>query len=316
VSTPDSTALTPNKRSLSGAWRRATAIAPTPLHHCPNCGSALALPTPNYCGECGQETQIKAPTLMEFMQQFGGSYIAMEGALWRTLWRLLLLPGQLTLEYFAGRRRRYVLPLRLYLTISVLALVLLRVTTSMQVEKLENNAVKFDESERSNFQLNVMGLQAGLKNGEFFCHHFPDSMCKRLERRFKADPQTMAAEIREAPARFIGHLGTAMFLLLPAYALWLKLAFIDKRRRYTEHLVFALHLHAFWFAMLMLMLASIPLLSQLAPLACLIYPLIALARVYRSRWWSTALRAFVIVLLYLSTVTLALALVAVWTVLT
>nr|WP_246448632.1 DUF3667 domain-containing protein [Roseateles oligotrophus] len=240
----------------------------------------------------------------------------MEGALWRTLWRLLLLPGQLTLEYFAGRRRRYVLPLRLYLTISLLALVLLRVVSSIQIDKLENNAVKFDERDRSNLQLNIAGFQAGLKNGEFFCKNFPASMCARLERRFKADPQTMATEIREAQLRFFSHLGTAMFLLLPAYALWLKLAYFDKRRRYTEHLVFALHLHAFWFAMLILMLSKLPVLSELAPLACLIYPLVALLRVYRSRWWSTVLRAGVIVLLYLSTIAFALALVAVWTLLT
>jgi len=101
---------------------------------CPNCGSRFAEPRPNYCGECGQESRVRAPTLGEFTQQLGGAYISMEGALWRTLWRLLLLPGQLTLEYLKGRRRRYVLPLRLYLTISVLALLALRLVTAPKLE--------------------------------------------------------------------------------------------------------------------------------------------------------------------------------------
>ena len=45
-----------------------------------------------------------------------------------------------------------------------------------------------------------------------------------------------------------------MFVLLPGFALWLKLAYLNRRMRYTEHLVFALHVHAFWFAALLLTL--------------------------------------------------------------
>ena len=51
------------------------------------------------------------------------------------------------------------------------------------------------------------------------------------------------------------------FVMLPAFALWLKLAYLDRRLRYTEHLVFALHLHAFGFLMLALMLPGIGWLS-------------------------------------------------------
>src|SRR5204862_7537116 len=90
--------------------------------HCPNCGVRLAEPQPKFCPDCGQETRIRAPTLHEFVQQFGGAYFSTEGALWRTLKTLLFQPGELTRQYLAGRRKHFVLPLRLYLTISLITL--------------------------------------------------------------------------------------------------------------------------------------------------------------------------------------------------
>ena len=80
---------------------------------CRNCGTQAPL---KFCPECGQETALHPPTLGEFLHEFVGHYVALEGALWRTLRLLLTRPGRLTREYLEGRRRRYVLPLRLYLT--------------------------------------------------------------------------------------------------------------------------------------------------------------------------------------------------------
>ena len=65
-------------------------VDPLPPGSCLNCGAALAEPCPRFCGACGQETNVKPPTLGEFLQQFGGAYFSTEGALWRTV-KLLLL---------------------------------------------------------------------------------------------------------------------------------------------------------------------------------------------------------------------------------
>ncbi|MBK7685465.1 MAG: DUF3667 domain-containing protein [Rhodocyclaceae bacterium] len=105
-------------------------------HVCPNCAHHIEHPLPNYCGHCGQETALKPPTVIEFAQQFGGRVLATEGALWRTLKLLLFRPGQLTLEYLNGRRRHYVLPLRLFITMSVIALLLMRVVMLLQAPTL------------------------------------------------------------------------------------------------------------------------------------------------------------------------------------
>ncbi|MDT8998674.1 DUF3667 domain-containing protein [Paucibacter sp. APW11] len=294
-------------------------VVPTPEPgHCANCRAPLSEPLPKFCGACGQETKIKAPTLWEFLQQFGGAYISTEGALWRTLWRLLLLPGQLTLEYFAGRRRHYVLPVRLYLTISVLALVLLKLTSHLELdEKAAQGIMQLDRSEKREVRIGILDSHAfGLHEGKFFCEGLPDFICQRAELLSSSDNAAIARQMRELPARFVSHLGSAMFLLLPAYAFWLKLIYFDKRRRYTEHLVCSLHLHSFWFAMLALIVSGSGLLTFLAVLGAMIYPVIALHRVYATRWWSTGWRVFSVAILYLTTLTMVLMLLGIYAALT
>lgn len=51
--------------------------------------------------------------------------------------------------------------------------------------------------------------------------------------------------------RLFDNLPRAMFLLLPLFALLLKLIYIRSRRLYIEHLIFALHGHAFVFLLLL-----------------------------------------------------------------
>lgn len=52
---------------------------------------------------------------------------------------------------------------------------------------------------------------------------------------------------RAARNQLLDNLPFAMIVTLPAYALLLKLFFLSSRRYYTEHLVFAMHLHTFSF---------------------------------------------------------------------
>lgn len=166
---------------------------------------------------------MRAPTLREFAQQFGGHYLATEGALWRTLKLLFLKPGALTREYLAGRRRRYVQPLRLYLTISLFALLALRLATTVDVNLPPGTA---DHLARTNeLQLETIGQgRVGVRDGAFYCQNLPDWLCRRLERRLDLDRRALRREFELAPERFISHFGQAMFVLVPMFALWLKLA--------------------------------------------------------------------------------------------
>ncbi len=282
-----------------------------PALACPNCGRPYAGPRPKFCPECGQETHIKPPKLSEFLQQFGGAYLSTEGALWRTLKLLLFKPGELTRQYLAGRRKHYVLPLRLYLTVSLLVLCAIRLVANVDIN-IKPEAAGVVERETNNITLQMGQGKAGLRDGRFFCESLPNWVCKRLQRRLDIDPKAMASEATALKERFLGNLGGALFVLLPSFALWLKLAYLNRRMRYTEHIVFALHVHALWFLALALMLTQLGPLPGIGVFAVPVYTLLALRRVYGGRWWPLLLRAGVVGLLYAVTLGFAMAGVALW----
>jgi hypothetical protein len=247
----------------------------------------------------------------EFVQQFGGAYLSTEGALWRTLALLLFRPGELTARYLAGRRKHYVLPLRLYLTISVVVLVLLRLLIDMNVGSGFNVNVEPSDKPRA-VAIDLGFARAGIKDGRFYCDNLPSRMCARLERRLNLEPAAMQREATELGQRFLSHIGTAMFVLLPLFALLLKGAYFNRQLRYTEHLVAALHLHAFWFIAFGVTLLNQQWLSAIAFLLTPIYTFRALRRIYGGRWWPRLARAAVIALAYLVAIGLAMAIVALW----
>jgi hypothetical protein len=84
---------------------------------CANCGTQL---NGEYCGHCGQRHEPHVHTIGHFAGEAFESISHADSRLWRTLLYLLIRPGFLTLEFFAGRRVRYLPPFRLYLVISVL----------------------------------------------------------------------------------------------------------------------------------------------------------------------------------------------------
>lgn len=276
---------------------------------CRNCGHVL-LPAPrNYCPECGQETRIRPPALGEFLQQFAGNYIAAEGALWRTLKLLLLRPGAITREYLDGRRRRYVLPLRLYLTVSVLVLFLVQATGPVDVTLDDKD---FQSGLPQHLEFNVGFGRAGMEKGVFYCEGLPETICQRIRQRVDIDRSKVLSEIQAWGTRFLGHIGGAMFLLLPSFALWMRLVYRNRRLHYTEHLVFALHVHTYWFVMLGV--AQLPWggVKFLAIVAVPVYTLLAMGTVYEGRWWPRILRAAVVSILYAISLVVAVGGVAMW----
>jgi hypothetical protein len=143
--------------------------------------------------------------------------------------------------------------------------------------------------------------RAGMKNGHFYCTDLPAWLCQRLQRRMDLDPKGLKREVQQVGERMLGQIGSAMFVMLPAFALWLKLVYADRRLRYTEHLVFALHLHAVWFGLLALMLPGWGPLMAVATLAVPVYGWLSMRRVYGGRWWTRLLRCGALSGMYLLT---------------
>lgn len=79
---------------------------------CANCGTGLAGP---YCHQCGQEAAPPAESLPAFVVESVRDAVGLRSRTVRSLWHLLVRPGELTAAYFDGRRVRYTKPIQLYL---------------------------------------------------------------------------------------------------------------------------------------------------------------------------------------------------------
>jgi uncharacterized protein DUF3667 len=84
---------------------------------CPNCGR---MRDGAFCGSCGQKGGLLNPTFSTFLHDLTHEFVHVDGKIVQSARLLLLRPGFLSREYFAGRRVRYISPIRLYLVFSVL----------------------------------------------------------------------------------------------------------------------------------------------------------------------------------------------------
>lgn len=265
---------------------------------CPNCEAQLPEPLPRFCHACGQETHIKPPPVGEFLQQFSGTYFATEGALWRTFKLLLSKPGELTAQYLNGRRKSYVLPLRLFLSLTLVMLVTVRILGAIQLSALEDPELARSLSERpSQVSLDMGFVRAGVQDGAFYCEGLPPWLCQRIQAKLDTSTAALLLQVQRVNDRVASYAGVVMFVLLPGFALGLALLFRYRGFSYTEHLVFALHLHAFWFLMATVTMIGVnwwePMV-WLALLAIPVYAALAFRRVYGGNRWLLLLRAVVL----------------------
>ncbi len=100
----------------------AARLAAEPTTACLNCGAVLP---GEFCPDCGQRDQPLRQPAHQFISESVSEYFGLDGRLWRSLGLLLFRPGALTVAYLDGRRMRYLRPLRLYLTATVVFFFLL-----------------------------------------------------------------------------------------------------------------------------------------------------------------------------------------------
>lgn len=84
--------------------------------NCLNCGEEVS---GNYCSNCGQKFQPTKVPLRLFLDDVVETLFTIDNRLFRTLRDLFLKPGKVTIDYIEGRRAKYLPPLRIYLSISV-----------------------------------------------------------------------------------------------------------------------------------------------------------------------------------------------------
>jgi hypothetical protein len=87
------------------------------LSHCENCGAQLS---GKYCAQCGQPAIDYRRSFRHVIVDVLDSFLNWDSKFFATLALLIVKPWQLTNDFLAGKRVRYVHPLRLYLLASIL----------------------------------------------------------------------------------------------------------------------------------------------------------------------------------------------------
>jgi hypothetical protein len=210
---------------------------------CRNCGAEL---TGEFCAACGQRAIDPDPTLRELGHELAEEFLHWDGKLATTFRLLVTRPGALTTEYLAGRRIRYISPLRIYLTCSVLFFfassivpkppIVIRTGGGVQTQ-VGPISIGQSDSTLAMAALDTLAQQ-GHGVGRLWGKHFGNALRHRAE---------LSGAVTAAVPK-------TMFVLVPLFAALVALAFRSRRQRYPQHLAFALHVHAFLFLALTVML--------------------------------------------------------------
>jgi uncharacterized protein DUF3667 len=112
----------PRRRGIFG-FRRRSKLPAKPLTHCENCGAPL---TGEFCSQCGQHAIDYRRSIFRVLLDAADSFLNWDTKFLHTMNQLLIHPWQLTNDFNAGRRARYVHPLRLYLIASIVFFLLAR----------------------------------------------------------------------------------------------------------------------------------------------------------------------------------------------
>lgn len=196
---------------------------PSPV--CSNCGEALQ-PRFAYCPACGQQTGRQIVPFASLARDFVEDYFSFDSKIIRSLYPLLLQPGFLTAEFLRGRRARYIQPLRMYLTISLLAFLLLAVNRpSLTRYHAGTDEITAEELEEIKREMAAPG-SPGRPDAEdgpagAFWDNFFNSVLPKL-----------------------------FFVMVPLAAVILYALYRKTSRYYMEHLIFSLHFHSFVFVLL------------------------------------------------------------------
>jgi hypothetical protein len=217
---------------------------------CLNCDSPLAQ---RYCPVCGQAVKDPDPTLRDYLHELASEFFLWDGKLLTTFRLLVAKPGELTREYLAGHRVRFITPLRLYLTCSVVYFLLRAIVPEPTVvvrsggvvtTQIGGLAVREDEAGQAARAMDSLATVGSSPVGRM--------VSRRIANVLRHQKEFVAAMRANTPRM--------MFVLVPLFAALTALVFRGRRMHYPKHLTFALHAHAFLF------LALVPsLVPRIAP---------------------------------------------------
>jgi hypothetical protein len=270
----------------------------TAPRHCKNCDAVLL---GRYCVNCSQAADVHVPSTRELMHELLEGLTHSDSRLWRTLTLLWFKPGKLTREFVAGRRAAYLPPFRLYLILSIVFFLIASVT-DVRVE-----VIRFDDATKPAAAGNAPRFTScqDINSLEFKSH---SEWKQRIQHTCEAIVRDNGNNLVHVA---VATMSKAMFIFLPLIAFLHMLLYWRPRYRYAEHLLFFIHLHAFYFSVAIVMICAInaarawpklagmsDILQTLLGWCVAIYTLIAMRRVFGRSWAGTLFKAVLLFFVY------------------
>lgn len=189
---------------------------------CPECGEPIPERFCTYCGE--KRVEARDYSLRHFLAEALNVVANLESPIPRSFFALLSRPGLLTSAYLAGRRKRYLKPLQLFVLCNVIfffAQPLTGFNTLTTPLNIHMNAMPYRQRAQRMVRAELERRQMPLDDYRV---------------RFDAVIQNQAKSLVIVMALMFA------FVLLPLY--W-------RRRFLVEHLVFAIHFYSFFLLLLL-----------------------------------------------------------------
>ena len=257
---------------------------------------------------------------MSFSRMIGESfldYFHFDSKFFRTIIPLIIRPGKLTVEYMLGKRKTYVEPFRLFLVISIIYFLLLPLSKDSDYKYNLKRTSPATESAGDTLTLRPKILLDGMpvtRAGTDSMRREIDSigLQKYVDKTFAKSNRLLKFFLKQAFKitfysgqsfeTVMEHTASKLiFLLIPVFALLLKLVYFRSKRLYYEHLIFSLHIHAFVFLVLFTVLLIqfvLPVNPLIVPGISLVYLYFALKRNYARKTGKTIGRFFLLIFFY------------------
>src|SRR6266481_3944804 len=336
-------------------WFRRKKDRENPPTRCENCGAELQ---GHWCAQCGQPAIDYRRSFRHVIAYLLDEFLNWDSKFFATIALLILKPWRLTNEFLAGKRVRHANPLRLYLLASILFFFAVNYgtrgikfepgkigpkdraeleadlkNTDLPPKAREKLQALLQESSPSpatstpspppSAQTDQQKKQYG-KIGERPFVAFDDAKSTTpFERWIEARAKEKMGEHGTKMGLFIStlfsNLPYMMLCCIPLFACVLKVLYLRRRIFYIDHLIYALHIHTFFYAGIMLIVLATIGLNRFAPgaiagwliallwIAFVTQIFLSIRYVYRQGWFISIFKFLFGGFVYLIVLVLALA---------
>ena len=252
------------------------------MQNCRTCDTPLQ---GKFCTNCGEKRYVETDyTIRKFISQTIDVFTHFDGKFFLSMKYLLFYPGQLTLEYLAGRRVKLMKPVQLYIIVAV-AFFLLFKNWDVFFTRTQYLVLQKPKTEKPVYfkEGKLKGTALDLKN--YISNKAEKKGLTFEEMVFKIDSKT--PEISKA----------FLFLLIPALGLFLFIIGFKKYKFYAQHVFHATHIFTFLLATSVIWIGFYELLLKVTKwpinysivflpviLMFILYALVSIKRVYQYNW--------------------------------